>query len=79
MAIFNNIIPQLFTLSKEQQLRAGNQIFKLFMSRLKSWEKIQKVVDCQIKPNDLNESEKITKSDIELILTTTVHMLEHQA
>lgn len=79
MAIFNNIIPQLFTLSKEQQLRAGNQIFKLFMSRLKSWEKIQKVVDCQIKLNDLNESEKITKSDIELILTTTVHMLEHQA
>ena len=79
MAIFNNIMPQLFTLSKEQQLQAGNQIFKLFMSRLKSWEKIQKVVDCQVKLSDLNESERITKSDIELILTTTVHMLEHQA
>ena len=78
MAIFNNMMPQLFTLSKDQQLRAGNQIFNLFMSRLKSWEKIQKIIDCQVKLDDLNESERISKSDIELILTTTVHRLEHQ-
>jgi uncharacterized protein YoaH (UPF0181 family) len=38
-------MPKLFTLSKDQQLSAGNQIFKLLMSRLKSWDKIQKVID----------------------------------
>lgn len=78
MAIFNNIMPQLFTLTKKQQLTAGNQIFKLFMSRLKSWEKIQRVVECNIKLDDLDDNEKITKSDIELILSNTTKALEHQ-
>ncbi|KCX36194.1 phage integrase family protein [Acinetobacter sp. 263903-1] len=68
MALFNEIMPSLFMLSKEQQLIAGNQIFNLLMSRLKSWDKVQKVMDGKIKLVELAESEQILKSEIELIL-----------
>jgi uncharacterized protein YoaH (UPF0181 family) len=77
MAMFNNMMPKLFTLSKEQQLHAGNQIFQLFMNRLKSWEKIQKIVDCQIRLDELDNAEKISMSEIELILNNAVKVLEH--
>lgn len=68
MASFNEIMPSLFKLSKEQQLSAGNQIFKLLMSRLQSWDKIQKVMDGEIKLIELSETEHISKSEIEIIL-----------
>lgn len=76
MALFNEIMPSLFMLSKEQQLTAGNQIFKLLMSRLKSWDKIQKVMDGDIKLIELSESEQISKSEIELILHHSPTLIE---
>nr|WP_279052082.1 VPA1269 family protein [Acinetobacter tandoii] len=76
MALFNEIMPSLFMLSKEQQLIAGNQIFKLLMSRLKSWDKIQKVMDGDIKLIELPESEQISKSEIELILHHSPTLIE---
>ncbi|EXG32770.1 gamma-mobile-trio integrase GmtZ [Acinetobacter baumannii] len=76
MALFNGIMPKLFTLSKDQQLSAGNQIFKLLMSRLKSWDKIQKVIEGEIKLIELSESEKISKSEIELILHNSPTLIE---
>ncbi|WP_335957979.1 VPA1269 family protein [Acinetobacter bereziniae] len=76
MALFNEIMPSLFMLSKEQQLKAGNQIFKLLMSRLKSWDKIQKVMDGDIKLIELSESEQISKSEIELILHHSPTLIE---
>ena len=76
MALFNEIMPSLFMLSKEQQLSAGNQIFKLLMSRLKSWNKIQKVMDGDIKLIELSESEQISKSEIELILHNSPNLIE---
>ena len=76
MALFNEIMPSLFMLSKDQQLTAGNQIFKLLMSRLKSWDKIQKVMDGDIKLIELSESEQISKSEIELILHHSPTLIE---
>lgn len=76
MALFNEIMPRLFMLSKEQQLIAGNQIFKLLMSRLKSWDKVQKVMDGNIKLMDLSESEQILKTEIELILHNSTTLIE---
>lgn len=76
MAMFNQIMPSLFMLSKEQQLYAGNQIFKLLMSRLKSWEKVQKIMDGEIKLIDLPKSEKISKSEIELIFQNSIPFIE---
>lgn len=63
-------------LSKEQQLTAGNQIFKLLMSRLKSWDKVQKVMDGEIKLIELSEYEQIEKSEIELILHNSPTLIE---
>ncbi|WP_340600954.1 gamma-mobile-trio integrase GmtZ [Acinetobacter sp. HZNU-JH01] len=76
MAMFNEIMPNLFMLSKEQQLTAGNQIFKLLMSRLKSWDKVQKVMDGEIKLIELSEYEQIEKSEIELILHNSPTLIE---
>ena len=76
MAIFNEMMPALFTLSKEQQLVAGNQIYKLLMSRLKSWDKIQQVIDCKVRIDELPYSERVSKSEIELILSDTVKLIE---
>lgn len=76
MALFNEIMPSLFMLSKEQQLTAGNQIFKLLLSRLKSWDKIQKVMDGDIKLIELSKSEQISKSEIELIFHHSPTLIE---
>lgn len=74
--MFNEIMPSLFILSKEQQLNAGNQIFKLLKSRLKTWDKIQKVINGELKLIELSESEKISKSEIELIFHNETHLIE---
>ena len=76
MAMFNEIMPSLFTLTKEQQLMAGNQIFKLLMNRLKTWDKVQQVIDCRIKFTELADTEQISKSDIELIMTNSKNLIE---
>ena len=76
MAMFNEIMPALFMLSKEQQLSAGNQIFKLLMSRLKSWDKVQSVIDGKLKLIELSETEQISKSEIELILHNSPNLIE---
>ena len=76
MAMFNEIMPQLFTLNKDQQLIAGNEIHKLLISRLKTWEKIQQVIDCKVKFQELEFSEKISKADIELILSRSHNLIE---
>lgn len=76
MAMFNEIMPNLFTFSKNQQLVAGNEIFKLLMSRLKTWDKVQQVINCQIKFSELSEAEQISKSDIELIMINSNNLIE---
>ena len=76
MAMFNEIMPSLFILSKEQQLLVGNQIFKLLMSRLKSWDKIQSIIDGKLKFSELSEAEQISKSEFELILHNHSTLIE---
>lgn len=67
MASFNNLSPSLFMLSKTEQLAVGNQLSALFKARLKSWEKVNKLIDGQLKLSDLVGPEKIEPSEIELI------------
>lgn len=67
MASFNDLAPRLFMLSKEEQLNAGNQLVALFKARLKSWEKVNKLIDGQLRLSDLVGPEKIEPSEIELI------------
>ncbi len=67
MACFNDLAPRLFLLSKEEQLTIGNQLVALFKSRLKSWEKVNKLIDGQLKLSDLVGPERIEPSEIVLI------------
>lgn len=67
MASFNEVAPRLFMLSQEEQLTVGNQLVALFKARLKSWEKVNKLIDGQLKLTDLVGTERIEPSEIELI------------
>lgn len=75
MVMFNDMMPRLFTLNKEQQLEAGNQIYKLLLSRLKTWDKIQPLIDCKVKFKELEGVERIEHSEIDLILTESAKLI----
>jgi hypothetical protein len=67
MAYLNGIAPQLFLMSENAQLQAGNEMYKLLKSRLKTWQKINKVVQGDVKLEDLLEDERILPSEIKFI------------
>lgn len=67
MASYNNLAPRLFMLSKDEQLAVGNQLVALFKTRLKSWDKVNRLIDGQLKLSDLVGPEKIEPTEIELI------------
>ncbi|MDO9233576.1 MAG: VPA1269 family protein [Methylotenera sp.] len=67
MAYINDIAPQMFLLSESAQLQAGNEMFKLLKSRLKTWEKIDKVIQGQVLLNHLSDDEKILPVEIKFI------------
>ena len=67
MAYLNGIAPQLFLMSENTQLHAGNEMYKLLKSRLKTWQKIDKVVQGEMKLEDLLDDEKILPSEIRFI------------
>lgn len=72
MASLNDLAPQLFLLSKEQQLTAGNQLVALFRARLKSWERVNKLIDGELKLNELMGQERIEPSEIKLITRSSL-------
>lgn len=76
MAIYNNIAPTLFMMTEEEQLKVGNELYKLLKNRLKTWMRIEQVVNCEIKLDDLLGTEKISKSDIQLITKPSLYLAE---
>lgn len=68
MSVFNELQPNLFMLTDDQQLKVGNQVVNFLRSRLKTWERVSQVVDCSVKLEELMEEEKIDKSELTLIL-----------
>ena len=72
MAMFNDLAPSLLTLSEEQQLVAGNEIVKLLKSRLKTWNKVDELIEGKIKLVDLQGEEKIERSEITVITSSKI-------
>lgn len=79
MAVFNKIAPSLFLMSEEEQLKVGNELYSLLKSRLKTWNRIEQVVNCEIKLDELMGQERITRSDIQLITKSNILLPEEKA
>ena len=76
MAIFNNMTPTLFLMTEDEQLRVGNELFKLLKSRLQTWSRIEEVVNCEVKIDDLLGSEQISKTELQLITKVNLNLSE---
>lgn len=76
MAMYNNIAPLLFMMSEDEQLKVGNELYKLLKSRLKNWNRIEQVVNCELRLDDLLGTEKISKSEIQLITKSNLYLEE---
>lgn len=69
MVKHNGFKPIMFSLSENQQLILGNQMTRLLLARLKSWEKVQGLFEGRLKISDfdLNEDNMLTPIKQELI------------
>lgn len=63
MALRNKVPVHMFTLDKQQQLVVGNQITRLVLDRLKSWHKVDALIDGRISLEDLAPEERITRQE----------------
>ena len=63
MMVANNLAPRMFNLTSVQQLRVGNQLVNLFMSRLKFWSKVDDVVDGRCLLSELDRDSSISNEE----------------
>jgi hypothetical protein len=76
VALFNNIRPSMCYLNETEQLAIGNQFTKFLLQRLKTWARVNQLVDCQIMLEDLGSDERISKSELaELMSPKTPQLL----
>lgn len=54
----------MFRLNKDQQLLVGNQIARLLHSRLRTWERVDSLIDGKIRLADLVGLESISLKEI---------------
>uniref|UniRef100_Q0HPU0 Phage integrase family protein n=1 Tax=Shewanella sp. (strain MR-7) TaxID=60481 RepID=Q0HPU0_SHESR len=64
MLIKNGITPHFLYLNETEQLNVGNQMTQLMLSRLKSWEKIDRLIDGDLALNDFEDGERISKNEL---------------
>jgi hypothetical protein len=60
----NNSPQRMFSLNKEQQLLVGNQIARLLISRLRSWERIDSLIEGKFRLAELVGLESISLKEI---------------
>ncbi|MCG8905607.1 VPA1269 family protein [Pseudomonas sp. DP-17] len=64
----NQMAPTMFALDKQQQLILGNQLTNLLLSRVKSWRKVDALIEGKLMLADLAENERVEPRDISAIL-----------
>ncbi|MCU7976758.1 integrase [Shewanella sp. SW36] len=64
MLVKSGITPHFLHLNEAEQLVVGNQMTQLMLSRLKSWEKIDRLIDGDLALNDFEDSERISKNEL---------------
>lgn len=70
MMMFNNMWPKMSMLTESQQLTVGNQMASFLYSRLKSFERVDLLVEGRITFKDLGDDESISKLEIDKIFVT---------
>jgi hypothetical protein len=68
MIAFNNMMPKMYALDKKQQLVIGNQMTNFLLARVKSWDKVDKLIEGKLLLQDLGDQECIAPTDIQAIL-----------
>jgi hypothetical protein len=69
MIELNNMKPMLFRLDAKQQLILGNQLIQFMLARLKSWDKLDAVVEGRLLMQDLPLHERVTEGSIQKLLS----------
>lgn len=77
MALINKIRPVMCSLSEKEQLAVGNQVTKFLLQRLKTWSRVDQLIDGQILMEDLGDDEKISKEEFgELLASKAPQLLD---
>ncbi|MDN3489695.1 MULTISPECIES: VPA1269 family protein [unclassified Pseudoalteromonas] len=71
MLLNNGMNPQFIFLTEKQQLAVGNQMTQLMLSRLQSWEKLDKLINGTLALNDFLEKERLTLMDIKSLFASS--------
>ncbi|WP_372779021.1 VPA1269 family protein [Litorivivens sp.] len=69
MADLNKLSPRLYNLSPDQQLILGNQVVRLLLSRLRTWESVDKVVKGEVRISDLSFDQSISDDEFKIIFS----------
>jgi len=64
MLLHNNIKPKMFLLNEQEQLIVGNQLTQLMLTRLKSWENLDNLIDGILLLDDLSDNSQFIKAKI---------------
>ena len=77
MALFNKIRPTMCSLSEKEQLAVGNQVTKFLLQRLKTWVRVDQLIDGKILLEDLGDDERITNEEFgELLAPKAPQLLD---
>jgi hypothetical protein len=71
MMVANGIGPRMFQLTKLQQLNIGNQLVSMFLSRLKTWQRVDDVVDGRFLLSELDRDESISQEEFEALFLSS--------
>ncbi|EGH24799.1 phage integrase family protein [Pseudomonas amygdali pv. mori str. 301020] len=70
MMVCNSLAPSMFNLPSAQQLKVGNQLVSLFVSRLKCWSKIDDVVEGRCLLSELDKGASISNDDFKALFAS---------
>lgn len=67
----NNLRPRMFQLTPSQQLSIGNQLVNMFLLRLKTWERLDEVVDGRYLLSELGQDESVSEEEFNALFASS--------
>lgn len=74
MLLHNNIKPKMFLLDEKEQLIVGNQLTQLMLTRLKSWQSLDKLIDGSLLLGDIPEENIFIKAKINKLFEQSISL-----